>query len=162
MSRGRAWGWAAALREGATTPWRDWPADGSGEGEALGDDLPGAQQLALLRRLNVAADAAGRRVPLPTADRVLAAGVSGRGRGDLPVAGADEPERFGLRPVDPDELPDDELLRVAAGLIADDRRRDRRCRARGADAARPCPFRPPAVGAGVRRGRCAVARRPRP
>lgn len=108
------------MREGSTTPWRDWPADASGEGPALADDLPGAQQLGLLRRLNVAAHAAGRRVPLATADRVLAAGVSGRGRGDLPVAGADEPERFGLRPADPDELPDHELLRVAAGLIADD------------------------------------------
>ena len=35
MSRGRAWGWVAALRSGATTPWLDWPADGSGEGVAL-------------------------------------------------------------------------------------------------------------------------------
>lgn len=120
MSRGRAWGWAAALREGSTTRWQDWPADGTGDGEPFADALPGAQQLGLLRRLNAAAEAAGRRVPRATADRVLGAGVSGRGRGDLPVLGADEPERFGPRPVDPDALPDDELLRVAAALIADD------------------------------------------
>lgn len=119
--RRRAWGWAAALREGSTTRWQDWPSDGTTEGEPFAADLPGAQQLGLLRRLNVAAESAGRRVPLATADRVLAAGVSGRGRGELPVLGAsDEPDRFGPRPVDPDALPDDELLRVAAGLVADD------------------------------------------
>ncbi len=108
------------MREGSTTPWREWPDDGSADGEPLAGDLPGAQQLGLLRRLNVAAEAAGRRVPVAMADRVLAAGVSGRGRGELPLLGADDPERFGPRPVDPDTLPDDELLRVAAGLIADD------------------------------------------
>ena len=58
--RGRAWGWVAALRSGATTPWLDWPEDGSGEGEALGAELPGAQQLALLRRLNLHAAEIGR------------------------------------------------------------------------------------------------------
>ena len=119
--RRRAWGWAAALREGSTTRWQDWPADGTAEAEPFAGDLPGAQQLGLLRRLNEAAATAGRRVPRATADRVLAADVSGRGRGELPVLGAsDDPERFGPRPVDPDALADDELLRVAAGLIADD------------------------------------------
>lgn len=109
------------MREGSTTRWQDWPDDGTTEGEPFAADLPGAQQLGLLRRLNAAAASAGRRVPLATADRVLAAGVSGRGRGELPVLGAsDAPDRFGPRPVDPDALPDDELLRVAAGLIADD------------------------------------------
>lgn len=108
------------MRDGSTTRWQDWPDDGTADGEPFADTLPGAQQLGLLRRLNVAAGAAGRRVPLATADRVLAAGVSGRGRGDLPLLGADEPDRFGPRPVDPDALPDDELLRVAAALVADD------------------------------------------
>ncbi len=119
--RGRAWGWVAALRSGATTPWLDWPEDGSGEGEALGAELPGAQQLALLRRLNLHAAAAGRTVPAATAERVLAAGVSGRGRSELALVGVEEsPDRFGPRPVDPDALGDDELLRVASALIADD------------------------------------------
>ena len=108
------------MREGSTTRWQDWPADGTRDGEPFLADLPGAQQLGLLRRLNAAAEAAGRRLPRATADRVLAAGVSGRGRGDLPILGADDPERFGPRPVDPDALPDDELLRVGAALIADD------------------------------------------
>lgn len=118
--RRRAWGWAAALRDGSTTAWLDWPADGSGEGAPLSASLPGAQQLALLRRLNLAARAAGRTVPRSTAERVLAAGVSGRGRGELSLVGAAEAGRFGAPPVDPDALADDELLRVAAGLIADD------------------------------------------
>jgi hypothetical protein len=116
----RAWGWAAALRDGSTTPWLAWPSDGSGEAAPLSTSLPGAQQLALLRRLNLAAQAAGRTVPVATAERVLAAGVSGRGRGELPLVGAGEPGRFGAQPVDPETLSDDELLRVAAGLIADD------------------------------------------
>ncbi len=118
--RRRAWGWAAALRGGATTRWLDWPDDDAAQGDPFAPSLPGAQQLALLRRLNEAARTSGRNVPLATADRVLAAGVSGRGRGELPLVGAAEPGRFGLRPVDPDALSDDELLRVAAGLVADD------------------------------------------
>lgn len=120
MGRARVWGWAAALREGSTTPWEEWPDDASGEGPAFADELPGAQQLGLLRRLNLAADAAGRRLPPGTSDRVLTAGLTGRGRRDLPVLGDDRPGPFGPRPVDPDALPDGELLRVAAALIADD------------------------------------------
>ncbi|TNM42027.1 hypothetical protein FHP29_08690 [Nocardioides albidus] len=120
--RRRAWGWVAALRAGATTPWLDWPDDGTGDGEPLAAELPGAQQLALLRRLNVYAAAAGRTVPAATAERILAAGVSGRGRSELALVGADPggAGRFGPPPVDPDALGDDELLRVACALIADD------------------------------------------
>ena len=118
------------MRAGSTTPWLEWPADDTGEGVALGEQLPGAQQLALLRRLNVYAAAQGRTVPSATAERVLAAGVSGRGRSELALVGADDepgqpaqlrqPAQFGPRPVDPDALSDDELLRVASALIADD------------------------------------------
>ena len=46
----RAWGWVDHLRDGGTTPWRDW----TGEGRAGARVLPGAQQLELLRRLNQA------------------------------------------------------------------------------------------------------------
>ncbi|MFC7503904.1 hypothetical protein ACOACQ_16600 [Nocardioides sp. CPCC 206347] len=117
----RAWGWAAALRNGSTTPWQDWlNTTDPGEADPFAAYLPGAQQLGLLRRANLAAEAAGRKLPRATADRILAAGVTGRGRGDLPVAGDGEPQRFGPRPVDPDTLPEHEFLRVAAGLIADD------------------------------------------
>ncbi|WP_435768971.1 hypothetical protein [Nocardioides sp. SYSU DS0651] len=114
--RRRAWAWLQALRDGATTPWREWTV----EGATAGARLPGAQQLELLRRVNLAAEAHGRAVPRVLAERILAADVSGRGRGDLGLAGAGDDDRFGPRPVDPGALPDDELLRVAAGLIADD------------------------------------------
>jgi hypothetical protein len=107
----RAWGWVAHLREGGTTPWLDWAGDGIEGGRAL----PGAQQLELLRRIN----AAGR--PSPTlAARALTASAPGRGRPDLELVGANTPSRFGPAPVDPGELPEDELLRVAAALVADD------------------------------------------
>jgi len=112
----------AALRAGSTIPWLAWPADATGE-VSTQDALPGAQQLALLRRLNLHAAAAGRTVPTATADRILRAGVSGRGRSELALVGVEDPERagqFGPRPVDPDALSEDELLRVAAALIADD------------------------------------------
>ncbi|MCW2766230.1 MAG: hypothetical protein JWO11_2189 [Nocardioides sp.] len=107
----RAWGWLAHLREGGSTSWQDW--DGAGvEG---GPALPGAQQLELVRRLN----AAGRPSPA-LVDRALTASAPGRGRPDLELVGAAAPSRFGPPPVDPGELSDDELLRVAAALLADD------------------------------------------
>ena len=108
--RARAWAWIAHLRAGGTTPWRSWS---STDAARRGPYLPGAQQLELLRRLNLA----GR--PSPTlVERVLAASAPGRGRPDLELVGVDEDRRFGPPAVDPAELPDDELLRVATGLLA--------------------------------------------
>lgn len=106
----RAWGWVAALRDGAATPWREW----RGEAEPWADVLPGAQQLELLRRINQTRPG-GHRL----ADRVLAADAPGRGRSDVPLAGVGEP-RFGPAPMDPGDLGAEELLRIAAGLLADD------------------------------------------
>jgi hypothetical protein len=110
----RAWGWVGHLRAGGTTPWADWSA----EGVRAGRFLPGAQQLELLRRLNAAAGRSG--VPEDLAARVLDASAPGRGRPDLELVGADAPSPFGPRPVDPVDLPDDELVRVAVSVLADD------------------------------------------
>ncbi len=107
----RAWGWVASLREGGTTPWAAW----TGEAEARGRVLPGAQQLELLRRLNEA----GRPTPA-LVRRVLEASAPGRGRPDLELVGAVDPGPFGPRPVDPADLPDDELVRVATSVLAED------------------------------------------
>lgn len=107
----RAWGWVTSLREGGTTPWAAW----TGEAEARGRVLPGAQQLELLRRLN----AAGRPGP-ELVRRVLEASAPGRGRPDLELVGAVDPGPFGPRPVDPADLPDDELVRVATSVLAED------------------------------------------
>ncbi len=107
----RAWGWVAHLRDGGTTPWRAW----TGAGVSGGRILPGAQQLELLRRLNEVG------APSPTlAARVLGASAPGRGRPDLELVGAAEESSFGPRPVDPADLPDDELVRVATSVLADD------------------------------------------
>ena len=108
--RARAWGWAAHLRAGGTTPWGGWTA---ADAPDLGRYLPGAQQLELLRRLNLAGRPSARLV-----DRVLNASAPGRGRHDLELLGVDERRRFGPPAVDPAELPDQELLRVATGLLA--------------------------------------------
>ena len=50
----------------------------------------------------------------------MAASAPGRGRPDLELVGVDAERRFGPPAVDPADLSDDELLRVATGLIAED------------------------------------------
>jgi hypothetical protein len=110
----RAWGWVAHLRDGGTTPWSAW-SSAAGADEQSGRYLPGAQQLELLRRLNQL------RLPAPElADRVLATSAPGRGRPDLGLVGVLRASAFGPPPVDPGELPADELVRVATSVIAED------------------------------------------
>jgi hypothetical protein len=108
--RARAWAWIAHLRAGGTTPWAAW---GTADAADQGRFLPGAQQLELLRRLNLAG-----RPPAGLVERVLTASAPGRGRPDLELVGVDEDRRFGPPAVDPGTLPDEELLRVATGLLA--------------------------------------------
>ncbi len=111
-----AWGWVAHLREGGTTTWRDWRVSPvEADAETHGRYLPGAQQLELLRRLNLAG-----RPTEALAQRVLEASAPGRGTPDLELVGAVEETAFGPRPIEPLDLPDSELIRVASGLIADD------------------------------------------
>jgi hypothetical protein len=106
----RAWGWVTHLREGGTTPWRQW----DGLDDSQGRYLPGAQQLELLRRLNVAG-----RPGVDLVQSVLAASAAGRGRPDLELVGAGPESAFGPAPVDPSGLPAGELVRVAASVLAD-------------------------------------------
>jgi hypothetical protein len=89
--------------------------DWTGTAEPAGAVVPGAQQLELVRRLNLAGAPAPRLV-----ERVLAAGAPGRGQPDLELVGAARESRFGPQPVDPATVPDDELLRVAVGILAED------------------------------------------
>ncbi|MGA8255397.1 MAG: hypothetical protein WB767_02360, partial [Nocardioides sp.] len=110
----RAWGWVAALRAGSTTPWHQWLTTGS-DGDRSDRYLPGAQQLELLRRLNVAG-----RPGAVLVERVLTASAPGRGTPDLELVGAVEPPQWGPRPIDPVDLPDSELVRVATMLLAED------------------------------------------
>ncbi|WP_107705038.1 hypothetical protein [Nocardioides allogilvus] len=106
----RAWGWVAHLRAGGTTPWDAW----TGDGVPTARVLPGAQQLELLRRLNLAG-----RAPDGLADRVLTAAAPGRGKPDLALVGAGR-SPYGPQPVDPSLLPPDELIRVATSVLAED------------------------------------------
>ncbi len=123
----RAWGWVGHLRGGGTTPWADWSA----AADRGGRFLPGAQQLELLRRLNLAT---GGAVDRTLATRVLEASAPGRGRPDLQLVGAARESAFGPRPVDPADLPAEELVRVATSVIAED------VAAAGLPAERPAPF----------------------
>jgi hypothetical protein len=104
----RGWGWLAHLRSGGSTPWASW----SGTAEPGPGRLPGAVNLEVVRRLNLL----GRPTPA-LVDRVLAAGLSGRGRPDLALAGDDAVVY--REAVDPGTLEATELLRVPVLLIAD-------------------------------------------
>lgn len=115
----RAWSWVAHLRDGGSTPWTGWsaPVDGpdspGGPASTGPRVLPGAQQLELLRRVNAAGD-----LPVAARDRVLLASGLDRGRADLPLPGGPR-GRFGPLPLDPADVPTEELLRVAVLLLAD-------------------------------------------
>lgn len=106
----RAWGWVEHLLGGGTTTWQEWQDAGDSQGRYL----PGAQQLELLRRLNVAG-----RPSSELAAGVLAASAAGRGRPDLQLVGVGGESSFGPSPVDPGALPAGELVRVAANVLAD-------------------------------------------
>lgn len=121
---GRAQSWVAHLRQGGTTPWLAWRGETTAD-RAAGGVLPGAQQLELLRRINLARESSAQPrddddgSSTRLADRVLAAPAAGRGKADLPLVGLGTPD-FGPRPVDPATVSAHELLRVASVLLADD------------------------------------------
>jgi hypothetical protein len=123
-SSARAYGWVAHLRAGGTTPWLAWSGPDTPAAAATGP-LPGAQQLELLRRVNLALGSSAQAhrgddiARTRLSDRVLAAPAAGRGQADLPLVGVGAPG-FGPRPVDPSDVSARELLRVAAALLADD------------------------------------------
>lgn len=111
----RAWGWVRHLRDGGTTPWGEWTGTAAAPPGHVHPAVPGAQSLELVRRLN------GVGTPSPQlVDRVLGTSAPGRGQPDLEIAGVAVPSDFGPRPVDPSDLPERELLRVAAAVIAED------------------------------------------
>ncbi len=106
----RAWGWVAHLSGGGTCPWREW----SGAAAVREAPLPGAQHLELLRRLNAA-----RTTPAALVDLVLAASPPGRGQPQLDLVGVSEHPGFGAPPVDPSQLPAEELVRLGTGVLAE-------------------------------------------
>jgi hypothetical protein len=105
----RAWGWVAHLRDGGTTPWSQW----TGFAAPAGSILPGAQQLELLRRIN-----AVRRPRGELASRVLSTEPSRRDRPGLPLLGGPPESEFGPPPIDPSQVPAEELAQLSAVVLA--------------------------------------------
>jgi hypothetical protein len=116
QASGRAWGWLAAVLDGAGTPWAEW-TDSAGAAEPRLPFFQAAQQLEALRRLNLAAAATGRSVSPDLARSLLVGGITDRNRGDLRLVGEAEVS-FGPPAVRPSDLPAGDLLAVVAGPLA--------------------------------------------
>lgn len=125
--------WARHLRGGGSTPWLEFLAGHRLEeqGPRVGAGVPGAAQLELVRLLAARAHALASP-PDPDrftslADDVFGRAVAGRGLGDRPLLWPPHrtahhtvaPGRHGAPPIDPAALPVGELLRTAAGVVAD-------------------------------------------
>ena len=113
----RGWAWVDHLRSGGSTPWHDFAGAASAP-RAGARLLPGAIQLEVARRLNALGgrdDAAHRDL----VEAVLAASAPGRGQPDLELVGIHDGSPFGPPPVDPADLPVEELVRMAVGVLAD-------------------------------------------
>ena len=108
--RARAWAWVEHLRGGGTTPWAAWD---------LRFRRPASRFLPGRPAARAAAPAQPRRPPVGRPGRAGADRLRPRPRPTRPRAGRRRRlARFGPPAVDPATLPDDELLRVATGLLA--------------------------------------------
>lgn len=109
--------WAGQLRTGSTQTWREFLAGPDVPGAPLDGDgpLPGAAQLELVRRLAERAEDLPGFVGL--ADLVIATAGPGRGLVDAPLPWS-AVRSVGTPPVQPDELPAEEILRACAGVLA--------------------------------------------
>lgn len=111
----RAGSWVEHLRAGGSTPYAEWaaPAAAGSPGAGDGDAVPGAQRLELLRRLNEQGP-----VDEVVVDAVLNGEPHGRGLRNLPLPGMTS-ATYAAAPTDPGDIGAPELLRVAAGVLAD-------------------------------------------
>lgn len=123
----RATAWVDHLRAGGATPWVEFTGTSDREAPvavAPGRDLPGAAHLELVRRLNAVAEASsgGGAGPAHSAlvDRVFATSQPGRGLPELALVDVPSRSSFGPPPVDPADVPESELLRVAVGALAEE------------------------------------------
>jgi hypothetical protein len=117
-----AWSWTEHLRHGGTRTWTDWLSSGCGADAVVpgGWPVPGAAQLEVVRRL-ATVSSLGEPAFTRLADLVLGRSAPGRGLAHQPLAWPDRPpgRRFGAPPADPSAVPEEELLRVAVGTLAE-------------------------------------------
>ena len=111
--------WAAHLRSGGTTAWSAWRDAGIRDPTdvALQRPVPDAIHLELVRRLNLAAGQEAHGLG-GLADRVLATGAPGRGLLDVPLPWPAAPRRFGTPAIEPEQVPEEQLIRLAVGVLA--------------------------------------------
>jgi hypothetical protein len=107
-------GWLAHLRSGGTTTWSAYRETGARATPDRGAPPHDAAHLELLRRLN---ELTGGTDP-GLQDLVLATPAPGRGALDTPLPWPGEERRFGTPPLEPERLPDEELVRLATGVLA--------------------------------------------
>ena len=112
--------WTEHLRAGGTTPWAGWSA---GHHEATVPDgwtVPGAAELELVRRLAARGLLHGEAFTA-VADVVLGRSGPGRGLAQQPLSWPASPgaRRFGAPPVDPADVPEEELVRLGVGALTD-------------------------------------------
>ncbi len=109
--------WVAHLRAGGTTTWSAWRE--RDHLDVAPAEMPAAPthdavHLEVVRRLN---EVAGSADP-DLADLVLRTGAPGRGMIDVPLPWPGEEPTFGFPAVEPEELPTEELVRLAVGVLA--------------------------------------------
>ncbi len=109
-------GWADHLRSGGTTTWPAWLEQGPPETGSTTPlhPLPDAVHLELVRRINLAG--AGQPVG-GLVEQVLATASPGRGLVEVPLPWPGTSRRFGTPAIAPDRLPEDELIRLATGVL---------------------------------------------
>jgi hypothetical protein len=108
--------WAGDLRSGSAQTWSAFLAEPRGSGAPIGDGpLPTAAQLELVRRLSGCPDLADIPDRAGLADLVMTTAGVGRGLVDTPLPWSEV--STGSPAIEPEDLPADELLRVAAGVL---------------------------------------------
>lgn len=129
------WSWHRHLASGGSTPWREWVGRGptadagrwppASESVPEGWSPPGAAQLELVRRVAARGELAGEDMHA-LAELVTGRSGPGRGLGQQPLSwhgggssGGSGGHRTGAPPVDPAEVPDEELVRVGAGALTE-------------------------------------------
>lgn len=115
--------WVEHLRSGGATPWLAWAGTAHDGPEQATGRVPGAAHLEVLRRL--ASVAGGDPGFARLADRVLGTPGPGRGMIDVPLSwpgtgpSSGASPATGALPMDPAEIPVDELTRICVGVLAD-------------------------------------------